>query len=53
MEYLKKYYGARRKEIKLVTVPKNNHKEVPKGLTDIEVKSVDTIEELMEIVFKI
>jgi hypothetical protein len=26
-------------------------KEVPTGLTDIEVKAVDTIEELMELVF--
>lgn len=44
-----KIYGARRKEIKLVTVPKDNFKEVPKNLTDIEVKAVDTIEELIEI----
>jgi ATP-dependent Lon protease len=47
-----KVYGARRKEIKLVTVPKDNYKEVPKGLKDIEVKDVDTIEELMDIVLK-
>ncbi|AGK99556.1 Lon family ATP-dependent protease [Clostridium pasteurianum] len=46
-----KVYGARRKEIKLVTVPKYNFKEVPKGLKDIEVKPVETIEELMDIVF--
>ncbi|MDP4144122.1 MAG: Lon family ATP-dependent protease [Bacillota bacterium] len=47
-----KVYGARRKGIKLVTVPKDNLKAVPQGLTDIDVKAVDTIEELMDIVFK-
>jgi ATP-dependent Lon protease len=46
-----KIYGARRKGIKLVIVPKDNYKEVPTGLTDIEVKAVETIEELMNIVF--
>jgi len=46
-----KVYGARRKGIKLVVVPKDNLKEVPSGLKDIEVKAVETIEELMEIVF--
>lgn len=47
-----KIYGARRKGIKLVTVPSHNIKEVPKNLTDIEVKAVGTIEELMDIVLK-
>lgn len=47
-----KIYGARRKEIKLVTVPMHNFKEVPKGLEDIEVIPVKTIEELMDIVFQ-
>ena len=47
-----KIYGARRKGIKLVTVPKDNEKEVPLGLEDIEVKSISHIEELMEIVFE-
>ena len=46
-----KVYGARRKGIKLVLVPKDNYKEVPVGLTDIDVKAVDTIEELMDIAF--
>ena len=46
-----KVYGARRKGIKLVIVPEDNFKEVPVGLTDIEVKAVSTIEQLMEIVF--
>lgn len=46
-----KVYGARRKGIKLVLVPKDNEKEVPSGLKDIEVKAVETIEELKEIVF--
>ena len=47
-----KIYGARRKGIKLVAVPKDNEKEVPLGLKDIEVKSITRIEELMEIVFE-
>ena len=47
-----KIYGARRKGIKLVLVPKDNEKEIPLGLKDIEVKAVSEIEELMEIVFK-
>lgn len=47
-----KVYGARRKGIKLVLVPKDNEKEIPMGLTDIEVKAVSTIEEVMDIVFK-
>lgn len=47
-----KIYGARRKGIKLVAIPKDNEKEVPLGLEDIEVKSISRIEELMEIVFE-
>ncbi|MCR3761143.1 Lon family ATP-dependent protease [Clostridium felsineum] len=47
-----KIYGARRRGIKLVTVPEDNAKDVPEGLKDIEVKSVKTIDELMNIVFK-
>jgi ATP-dependent Lon protease len=46
-----KVYGARRKGIKLVLVPKDNSKEVPVGLTDIEVVAVDDIEQLMKLVF--
>jgi ATP-dependent Lon protease len=46
-----KVYGARRKGIKLVLVPEDNNKEVPVGLTDIEVKAVNDIEELMKYVF--
>ncbi len=46
-----KVYGARRKGIKLAIVPKDNMKEVPLGLEDIQVKAVDNIEELIEIVF--
>jgi ATP-dependent Lon protease len=46
-----KVYGARRKGIKLVLVPKDNSKEVPVGLTDIEVIAVDDIEQLMKYVF--
>ena len=44
-----KIYGARRKGIKLAVVPKDNEKEIPLGLKDIEVKSISHIEELMEI----
>ena len=47
-----KVYGARRKGIKLVLVPKDNEKEIPTGLTDIEVTAVNNIEELMKIVFE-
>jgi ATP-dependent Lon protease len=47
-----KIYGARRKGIKLVVVPKANEKEVPSDLSDIEVKSISRIEELMDIVFE-
>lgn len=46
-----KIYGARRKGIKLVTVPKDNENEIPKGIEDIEVKAISSIEELMEIAF--
>ncbi|KAJ50041.1 ATP-dependent Lon protease [Clostridium tetanomorphum] len=46
-----KIYGARRKGIKRVIVPKDNFKEVPVGLNDIEVEAVESIEELMDIVF--
>lgn len=46
-----KIYGARRKGIKLVTVPKDNENEIPLNLTDIDVKAISTIEELMEIAF--
>lgn len=46
-----KIYGARRKGIKLVTVPKDNENEIPKGLEDIEVKAISSIEELIEIAF--
>lgn len=47
-----KIYGARRKGIKLVLVPKDNEKEIPTGLSDIEVKAVSSIEELVDIVFE-
>ena len=46
-----KIYGARRKGIKLVLVPKDNENEIPRGLKDIEVKAVRDIEELLNIVF--
>lgn len=46
-----KVFGARRKGINLVLVPEDNFKEVPVGLTDIEVKAVSDVEELMKYVF--
>ena len=46
-----KIYGARRKGIKQVFVPKDNEKDVPIGLTDIKVDSVSNIEELIKYVF--
>ncbi|MEW9097158.1 MAG: Lon family ATP-dependent protease [Clostridiaceae bacterium] len=46
-----KIYGARRKGVKLVVIPKDNLKDVPVGLDDIEVKAVDNIEELIKIAF--
>lgn len=46
-----KIYGARRKGIKLVMIPKDNEKEVPIDLVDIETKAISTIEELMKLVF--
>ena len=46
-----KIYGARRKGIKQVFVPKDNEKEIPQGLTDIKVDAISEIEELLEKVF--
>lgn len=46
-----KVYGARRKGIKLVILPKDNEKEVPIDLVDIETKAISNIEELMKLVF--
>ena len=47
-----KIYGARRKGINLVLIPKDNEKEIPTGLTDIEVKAASEIQELMDILFE-
>ncbi|MGH4119110.1 Lon family ATP-dependent protease [Clostridium sp.] len=46
-----KIYGARRKGIKLVILPKDNEKEVPIDLVDIETKAISNIEQLMKLVF--
>lgn len=46
-----KVYGAKRKGIKIVTVPKDNEKEIPRGLKDIEVRAISDISELLEIAF--
>lgn len=47
-----KIYGARRKGIKIVAIPKANEKEIPLGLNDIEVVALSHIEELLNIVFE-
>lgn len=46
-----KVYGAKRKGIKIVTVPKDNEKEIPRDLKDIEVRAISDISELLEIAF--
>jgi ATP-dependent Lon protease len=45
-----KIYGARRMGIKLVLIPKDNEKEIPLNTDDIQVKAIESIEELMDIV---
>lgn len=44
-----KIYGARRMGIKLVLIPKDNEKEIPLNTSDIEVKAMNHIEELIDI----
>jgi len=46
-----KIYGAKRKGIRQVIIPKDNLKDVPANIENIEVTAVSTIEELLEIVF--
>lgn len=46
-----KIYGAKRMGINLVLIPKENEHDVPLGNNDIEVKTVETIEELINIAF--
>lgn len=46
-----KIYGAKRMGIKLVLIPKDNEKEIPLNTEDIQVKTIESIEELMDIVF--
>ena len=47
-----KIYGASRKGIKEVVIPKDNEKEIPENLKDIKVSVVKDIEELLKIVLK-
>ena len=47
-----KVYGARRKGINLVIVPEENKDSIPVGLKDIEVKTVEDISEIIELIFK-
>ena len=46
-----KIYGAKRMGIKLVLVPKDNEKEIPLNAENIEVRTVDSIEQLIDIAF--
>lgn len=46
-----KIYGAKRMGINLVLIPKENEHEIPLNNTDIEVKTISTIEELLDIAF--
>jgi ATP-dependent Lon protease len=47
-----KIYGARRMGIKLVLIPKDNEREIPLNTEDIQVETIESIEELMNIVFE-
>lgn len=49
---MKKFMAQEERELSIVLVPKDNEKEIPLGLNDIEVRAVSDIEELMEIVFE-
>ena len=46
-----KIYGAKRMGINLVLIPKDNEKEIPINNSGIEVKAIESINELMEIAF--
>lgn len=46
-----KIYGAKRMGINLVLIPKENEHEIPLNNTDIKVKTISTIEELLDIAF--
>ncbi|EJO5348138.1 Lon family ATP-dependent protease [Clostridium botulinum] len=46
-----KIYGARRKGIKKVIIPKDNMKDAPSDIKDIEIICIETIEDLINIVF--
>lgn len=46
-----KIYGAKQAGIRRVFVPKENEKDIPEALDGVEVKTVGTIQELMDEVF--
>jgi ATP-dependent Lon protease len=46
-----KIYGAKQAGISTVIIPEENAKDVPTGLTGIQVIPVKTVEEAMQIVF--
>lgn len=44
-----KIYGARRKGLKQVIIPKANQAEIPAKLTDIQVRALDTMDEVWDL----
>ncbi|MFT8351779.1 Lon family ATP-dependent protease [Clostridium saccharoperbutylacetonicum] len=46
-----KIYGAKRMGIKLVLIPKDNEKEIPLNTENVEVRALESIEDLMNIAF--
>lgn len=46
-----KIYGARRKGISMVIIPKDNEREIPKNIHDIKIQTVKNIKDITEIVF--
>ncbi|AGF59536.1 ATP-dependent Lon protease [Clostridium saccharoperbutylacetonicum] len=46
-----KIYGAKRMGIKLVLIPRDNEKEIPLNTENVEVRALESIEDLMNIAF--
>lgn len=49
---LEKIYGAKRSGIKLVIIPKDNEKEVPKDIKGIEIRAIETIDEAIQLLLE-
>jgi len=49
---IEKIYGARQAGIKRVFVPRENAKDIPTGMNDIEVTPIDTIQEIVDLVLE-